>query len=233
MIDHLVTAKVLLDNGADLFTFDFGRKRHVLNQYEEVKAEHCKVSLHLAARLGKLEAVKDLLGKEANVNAQNDKGETPLHSAVEVCYVDIPYQHKDSNWSFPTERKCGNVKIVEALLGKKETNINAQDNSKKTPLHYATQNNNEGIVMVLIEAEANVNITDKNRETPLHLAARNKNTKIVVALIEAGADVSIINKNEEIDRQRVSTYDTIARDEEDCKIVKTKFCIFHLSIYCL
>lgn len=79
--NHSYIAKVLLDNGADFIAYDSSRERHVLNKYEEVKAEHCKVSLHLAARLGDLKAVEDLLKKEANVNTKNDKGQTPLDLA--------------------------------------------------------------------------------------------------------------------------------------------------------
>ncbi|WP_265021297.1 ankyrin repeat domain-containing protein [Wolbachia endosymbiont (group A) of Icerya purchasi] len=80
--DHSDIAKVLLDNGATFIAYDSSRERHVLSKYEKVEAEHCKVSLHLAARLGNLEAVKDLLEKGADINAQNDKGENPLHLAT-------------------------------------------------------------------------------------------------------------------------------------------------------
>lgn len=98
--NHSDIAKVLLDNGADFFAYDSSRERHVLNKYEEVKAEHCKVSLHLAARLGDLKALEDLLKKEANVSAKNDKGQTPLHLTVEVCYVDIPNPDEvDDYWN--------------------------------------------------------------------------------------------------------------------------------------
>lgn len=199
--DHLDIAKVLLDNGADFITFDAAQVRHVYDKFLKIQDEYCKSSLHLAARLGDLKAVEDLLKKEANVNAKNDKGQTPLHLTVEVCYVDIPNPDEvDDYWnqSFAAEKKCGYVKIVEALLRNEEINVNAQDNNKKTSLHYAAKNNNKEIVVALIEAEADVNIRDENRETPLHLAARNNNKEIVVALIKAGADVSITGKNEEI-----------------------------------
>ncbi len=81
--NHSTTAEVLLDNGADLHTFDPSRERDVLSRYQEIETEHSKNSLHLVAKLGNLEAVQDLLGKGANVNAQNDKGETPLDLATD------------------------------------------------------------------------------------------------------------------------------------------------------
>lgn len=151
--NHSNIAKVLLDNGATFFAYDSSQERHVHDKFQSIKDEHCKNSLHLAARLGKLEAVKDLLGKGANVNAKNDTGETPLHIAA-------TYNHTKE--------------VVEALLGKKETNVNAQDNSKKTPLHLAAQNNNEEIVVALIKAGADVSITDKDGNTPFNLATDEK-----------------------------------------------------------
>lgn len=38
--------------------------------------------LHISARLGNEEIIKALLEAGANVNAQNEKGETPLHCAI-------------------------------------------------------------------------------------------------------------------------------------------------------
>lgn len=79
--DHLDIAKVLLDNGADFITFDAAQVRHVCDKFLKIQDEYCKSSLHLSARLGHLKAVEDLLKKEANVNAKNDKGQTPLDLA--------------------------------------------------------------------------------------------------------------------------------------------------------
>lgn len=68
--DHLDIAKVLLDNGTDFITFDAAQVRHVYDKFLKIQDEYCKSSLHLAARLGDLKAVEDLLKKEANVNAK-------------------------------------------------------------------------------------------------------------------------------------------------------------------
>ncbi|WP_246038612.1 ankyrin repeat domain-containing protein [Wolbachia endosymbiont of Leptopilina clavipes] len=71
-----------------------------------------------------------------------------------MCYHDISNQDEVNNyWDWDRHAnakiKCGNVKIAEALLGNKEINVNAQDNNKKTSLHYAAQNNNKEIVVSL------------------------------------------------------------------------------------
>ncbi|WP_353274585.1 ankyrin repeat domain-containing protein [Wolbachia endosymbiont (group B) of Hofmannophila pseudospretella] len=200
--NHSDIAKVLLDNGADFFAYDSSRKRHVLNKYEEVKAEHRKVSLHLAARLGDLKALEDLLKKEANVNAKNDKGQTPLHLTVEVCYVDIPNSDEvEDYWNqyFAAEKKCGYVKIVEALLRNEEINVNAQDNNKKTSLHYAAKNNNKEIVVALIKAGAYINAVDKDGNAPLHLAGAKEIGDLLQSVKEANDKLLEAAKSGNID----------------------------------
>lgn len=66
-----------------------------------------------------LKAVKDLIkNNDANVNAKNNYGETPLHIAT----------------------RRGSLKIVEFLI-KSGSNINEKDNDGKTPLSYAFPSN--------------------------------------------------------------------------------------------
>ncbi|UVW84480.1 ankyrin repeat domain-containing protein [Wolbachia endosymbiont of Aedes albopictus] len=69
----------------------------------------------MAARLGKLREVKDLLEKGANVNAQNDRKDTPLHLAVQN----------------------GHTEIVSALIKVEGIDINAKDRDGNTPLDLA------------------------------------------------------------------------------------------------
>ncbi|MGL9779768.1 MAG: ankyrin repeat domain-containing protein, partial [Wolbachia sp.] len=145
--DHLDIAKVLLDNGADFIAYDSSRERHVSNKHEEVEAEHCKVSLHLAAKLGDLQAVKTLANK-GDVDVQNDKGETPLHFAA-------LYGKEE----------------VAALLLNKEANVNAKDQIGRTPLHFAALYGKEEVAALLLNKEANVNAKDQIGRTPLHFAA--------------------------------------------------------------
>ncbi|WP_320157506.1 ankyrin repeat domain-containing protein [Wolbachia endosymbiont (group A) of Anomoia purmunda] len=70
---HFNIVEVLLDNGAYVDGVNYSMERDVLTLLQKKEAEYCKSSLHLAARLGKLEAVKDLLERGVDVNVQNDK----------------------------------------------------------------------------------------------------------------------------------------------------------------
>ncbi|BET29746.1 hypothetical protein wCauBTS_03530 [Wolbachia pipientis] len=149
--NHSYIAKVLLDNGADFIAYDSSRERHVLNKYEEVKAEHCKVSLHLAARLGDLKAVEDLLKKEANVNTKNDKGQTPLDLAKTEEIKNLLQSIKDANDKLLEAAKSGNIDDVENLLNREEkVQVNAENEFEETPLHLSAQNGHKDVVEFLL-----------------------------------------------------------------------------------
>lgn len=59
------------DKGVDVNLADYDRKA---------------TPLHWAANRGNLEAIEYLIDQGANVNAQNKRGRTPLHSLVEMKY---------------------------------------------------------------------------------------------------------------------------------------------------
>ena len=60
--------------------------------------------------------------------------------------------------------------------------VNARDHRKRTPLHVAAEEGEEGVIAVLLEKKADVNVTDLDGNTPLDLAAK-KQHKDAVDLI--------------------------------------------------
>jgi hypothetical protein len=70
--------------------------------------------IHDAAREGNIEAVKQYLATY-RVNFANNRGSTPLHKAA-----------------------MGGHKEVAELLIAEGADVNAKDNNRRTPLHYAT-----------------------------------------------------------------------------------------------
>ena len=123
--------------------------------------------LHQASFNGQSEVVKVMLAKgEADVNAVNNDGETPLFVAV------------DSN----------NIYVSELLLGAGAQPDKAT-NEGVCPLHAAAMNGNEHMVDVLIKHGA-------DGETALIIAARKGLNNVVSELTGKGADVTCADQNE-------------------------------------
>ena len=75
------------------------------------------ISIHAAARQGKIEAVKQHLTDGVGVNAKAERGRTPLHFAAHV----------------------GHKEIVELLIAN-GADVNAKDKDGETPLNWAIKN---------------------------------------------------------------------------------------------
>jgi cytohesin len=100
-------------------------------------------SIHVAAAVGNIEAVKQHLAAGTDVNAKSSFG-TPLHSAASK----------------------GNKEIVELLIAA-GADVNARDDGGDTPLLNATAFGQKEIVELLIGKGAEVNAKNANGETPL------------------------------------------------------------------
>ncbi|CAF0960718.1 unnamed protein product [Brachionus calyciflorus] len=67
--------------------------------------------------------------------------------------------------------------------------FNVRDESSKTPTHYASEENNLGIIKYLKENGANLNALDVNHQTPIFYACSNGHFEIVKYLKESGGDL--------------------------------------------
>ncbi len=131
------------------------------------KDESC---LHKAAFAGHVELAKILVLQKADVNAKDDRQQTPLHLAA--------YNDND---------------LVAFLLAH-GAQIDALNDRRETPLFYAIYNAAVGNVQTLIQAGARLDVKDEQNMTPLahaaHLAATkgHKYRKEIHALLKtAGA----------------------------------------------
>jgi ankyrin repeat protein len=149
-------AKLLIENGADVN----GRNKKTGD-----------TPLHYAIYHkgeGAYNFIQYLLEKGADINSQDDYGDTPLHRAV----------------------RQEDVNMVELLI-KEKPNLNIPDKPRDTPLITAVRLNNVAITKLLIKAKADLNIPEgMTRDTPLHLACMEKNKEIVEALINNGAAIN-------------------------------------------
>ncbi|WP_265041633.1 ankyrin repeat domain-containing protein [Wolbachia endosymbiont (group B) of Melanostoma mellinum] len=129
--------------------------------------------LFAAVRSGDANQVADLINKGDDVNARDNRGNTPLHLAV----------------------LADKLQVVEKLI-ERGADINAKNNHGGTPLHWAALNQNVSIVEKLIEKGANVNEKNKYDNVPLHYAAFfNGCLCTAEKLIEKGANVNAKNND--------------------------------------
>ncbi|MDE0127435.1 MAG: ankyrin repeat domain-containing protein [Bryobacterales bacterium] len=119
-----------------------------------------------AANTNNPTVVRLLLDADADPNAMNDRGETPLHRGA----------------------TNSNPVVISHLLSA-GANPNAMDNDGYTPLHYAAaQSGNARAVTRLLGAGADPLVESNDGRTPLHSALRYAADRgVVLELVEAGA----------------------------------------------
>ncbi len=119
--------------------------------------------LHIACKNGNTEVVKLLLEHGANVNQQNENGQTPLRTA---CI----YANSD---------------VVQILLkhGADIASINFEHSENLALLCDACKNGNTEVVKLLLEHEADFNIKDSFNSTPLLIACTKGNAEIVKLIL--------------------------------------------------
>ena len=150
--DHTEVVQLLLDSGADL--------DRAVNLYPGA------TRLHWASKVGLLGMVRSLLDAGADVNSQDDKGETPLHwaarngndcSAVaELLLASGAEVDKESNFlTFPLsiDAVMGNTKVCSVLL-RAGADINKEiDEAGSTVICSAVLNDNVGVALLLMRWE--------------------------------------------------------------------------------
>ena len=151
-----------------------------------------------------VDRVSYLLNHEAQVDAFNDLGYTPLINATRSGFlagVTSLVEHKaDANlpdrsgwtplmWAVWAD----NAAIVKMLIAH-GARIDAMDHDGLTPLAIAAQNAKGEVIPVLLDSGADVNAPlTKGEYTPLMLAALSGSNALATSLIEHGADTNAAN----------------------------------------
>ena len=136
--------------------------------------------LHLAARVQNKEFTLQLLRYGAKQTYADDKGQLPLHAAVDA-------NRPDNARTLISYAKTSNVL---------ETILTTQDGQGRTPFHLAVHNALTGdwgdILGILTQYPGrHLNQADETGETPLHTATRADEPDLVTELLAGGADPSI------------------------------------------
>lgn len=133
----------------------------------DVKDDRGATPLHLAAKYIKKQMIELLISKDADVNAKDITGETPLHYAT-----------------FSTLK---NKKEMVELLISKGADPNAKNDRGRTVLMRAILYGSIDLVEALLRNGADVNVQDNNGDTALNVAEKLMKHKIVQLLKNAGA----------------------------------------------
>ncbi|NXG81178.1 ASB10 protein, partial [Baryphthengus martii] len=136
--DSIECVQQLLQHGASV------------NNRTEVEGD---TALHVAARHGLTEHVQLLLRYGAELEAENEEGQTPLNAACAQ-----PHQPQDMDRYY---RVC-------QLLVESGANINAADRDHQHPLHLACKNANAQVTELLLAQGANVNVMNYSGNMALH-----------------------------------------------------------------
>jgi len=134
--------------------------------------------VYLAAGLGDLETLKELLQDEENINSIRNtdpskpylRGTTLLHLATSRDSVDV----------------------VEFLL-EKGAEVDIRDGDGYTPLHDAAGQNALKVAQLLIEQGATVDALCQDSSTPLHRASACGRVEMIELLLDNGADINAID----------------------------------------
>jgi ankyrin repeat protein len=137
--------------------------------------------------------INAVINAGADVNARNNRGETPLHNAF--------------NYGFNTNNTAINA-VIDA-----GADVNARNNRGETPLHNAFKygfNTNNTAINAVINAGADVNARDNEEHTPLHYALMDTNNdyhnEAALLLISKGADVNATNNRGDTPLHRACSF---------------------------
>ena len=185
----------------DLVTFfGFGNEDQLL--------EALKTStelIHIVATGGNLSLLQNLIDqeREANINATDTQGRTPLHLSSKYGYTDVAeffifnngnIEAEDNEQKTPLHlaSEAGQDDVIKVLITK-NANIHALDNYDRTPLHLACK---AEVAELLIANNANIEAKGYKQKTPLHLASEAGHDEVVKVLIAKKADINALDEDD-------------------------------------
>ncbi|KAB8303090.1 hypothetical protein EYC80_004543 [Monilinia laxa] len=173
---------------------------------------------------GQMRSLTQLLDAKAQINAQNDDGDTTLACAVRNGYQDstkLLLENDADLFMTNTEERTSlhiaaysnnnNKEILELLLkyALPTGNTHPRDRDGKTPLHMAAQNSNVEILEVMLKyvSPGDAGIKDNSGKTSLTTATLAENVEGIEKLFQSDVDVLALDNN-----KHTSPWHTIEKD---------------------
>ena len=141
--------------------------------------------------IGRREVVRLLLRHRADINAENNIGETPLHLAVRHGKTEIVDLLLKNGANINAITICGDTPLQLAKSKNHTEIIQLLESAaqEESDLRLAALNERTDVVDSLLERGANINAKDRHGYTILHHAAMNRKTEVVELLLKRGADI--------------------------------------------
>ncbi len=163
-----------------------------------VKNSRGRTPLKIGIDLGRIDAVKLLLEKEAATAADIIEKDAYLHCATDhgnvgivkaLIDIDANVDSRNAELMTPllTAALVGHADVVKLLLLKK-ADIHAQNPYKSTALHMAAKNGHIQVARLLLRHGADINAKGECELTALHIAAKSNYIALVKLFLENGAD---------------------------------------------
>lgn len=164
--------------------------------------------LHTAAHAGSVECTRFLIHRNANLNARNKQGKTPLELAtshqhpecVEILQLAASLQERGytpANYGkevFENAKKGNHILLTR--LVKIGADLTYKDSAGNTALHAAASNRAATCSKILLEAGAEPNVLNNANKTPLQLAVQYGRSATVRALLSANAKITVIGAHD-------------------------------------
>ncbi|MCR5764051.1 MAG: ankyrin repeat domain-containing protein [Treponema sp.] len=182
---RFVSAVMLNDSDRLREFISMGIKADIFN-------EHHITPLMIAAASNSCSSIKTLLELGADINASDEKDQTPL------MYSTF-YDSKDA---------------AELLLSYKNIKINARDITGSTALYRAAAHGSFEVLKILIEHGAEKDFVNCFGETALVRSIINRNSAIACFLIESGTDVNLSNGKKRTPIFACATYNCLSIAEK-------------------
>ncbi|XP_074598395.1 protein fem-1 homolog A-like [Brevipalpus obovatus] len=160
---------------------------------DEDKSFHFVTPLWCAAVSGKLDVLKFLVERGADIDSVSDKGSTPVRSACYMNHVAVVSYLIDLGADISRPNYSGGTCLINAiqslklcqLLLENGADVNAKDYQGKTALHYAIGERNIHTVALLLEYGADAYARTVSGDDPLQIACMKLDEEIFKYLIRS------------------------------------------------
>ena len=167
--------------------------------------------LHVACEKHKPEFVEWLLAHNANPNALDQMGNTPLLVCIATpgrdhvvkaivqmlldSHAQINAKNNEGNDALLLSAMKGYLKLGHFLI-EKHADIRTRNNKGNTVLHEAAKHGHAELMEILLTVPIlNINATNEDEETPLHMATRYNHSDVALLLLRKKAATNIYNKD--------------------------------------